>query len=195
MGPVGWNITPKSTVWLHLWDPGKLFTFIYENETKNIYLFMWKIHPGTPIPWFKKDHTALIYYMLQMTQTKINILYAPFHDVQMDCCIYRVHSVWEAWHIIVWLSKQLNISMLTPKSLPMVYTVHPIKYAHSPCLVMFVVISTDWLYPYLSGSLHWHWGNHMIAPVPVKSPWKIWIKIQRNSTDNYQITTTKQRTT
>ena len=23
-------------------------------------------------------------------------------------------------------------------------------------------------YPYPSGLLHWHWGNHMIAPVPVK---------------------------
>ena len=26
----------------------------------------------------------------------------------------------------------------------------------------------------LSGLLHWHWGNHMIAPVPVKQPWNIW---------------------
>ena len=25
--------------------------------------------------------------------------------------------------------------------------------------------------PYHSGLLHWHWGNHMIAPVPVKQPW------------------------
>ena len=24
------------------------------------------------------------------------------------------------------------------------------------------------IYPYPSGLLHWHWGNHMIAPVPVK---------------------------
>ena len=24
--------------------------------------------------------------------------------------------------------------------------------------------------------LHWHWGNRMIAPVPVKQPWRIWIK-------------------
>ena len=82
MGPVGWNITPRSTVWLHQWGPGKVFTFIYENETKNIYLFMCKIHPGTLIRWFKKDHTALTYYMLQMKQTKINISYALFHDVQ-----------------------------------------------------------------------------------------------------------------
>ena len=26
----------------------------------------------------------------------------------------------------------------------------------------------DRLYPYPSGLLHWHWDNHMIAPMPVK---------------------------
>ena len=30
-------------------------------------------------------------------------------------------------------------------------------------------------YPYPSGLLHWHWGNHMIAPVSVKQPWRIWV--------------------
>ena len=29
--------------------------------------------------------------------------------------------------------------------------------------------------PYPSGLLHWHWGNHTIAPVPVKQPWMIWV--------------------
>ena len=32
-------------------------------------------------------------------------------------------------------------------------------------------------YPYGSGLLHWHWGNHMIAPVPVKEPWTIWVEL------------------
>ena len=32
--------------------------------------------------------------------------------------------------------------------------------------------SCDWFYPYPSGLLHWQWGNHMIAPVPVRWPWK-----------------------
>ena len=31
------------------------------------------------------------------------------------------------------------------------------------------------IHPYSSGLLHWHWGNHMIAPVPVKQPWRIWV--------------------
>ena len=32
-------------------------------------------------------------------------------------------------------------------------------------------------HPYLPGLLNWHWGNPMIAPVPVKQPWKIWVMI------------------
>ena len=29
--------------------------------------------------------------------------------------------------------------------------------------------------PISFGMLPWHWGNHMIAPVPVKQPWRIWV--------------------
>ena len=35
----------------------------------------------------------------------------------------------------------------------------------------------DRFYSYLSGLFHWHWGNHMIAPVPVKQPWRICVNI------------------
>ena len=38
-----------------------------------------------------------------------------------------------------------------------------------------------WCYPYPSGLLHWHWGNLMIAPVPVKLPWGIWVDRPRES--------------
>ena len=41
------------------------------------------------------------------------------------------------------------------------------------------------IYPYISGSLHWHWGNHMIAPVPMKWPWKIWVKLRYQITIKY----------
>ena len=30
--------------------------------------------------------------------------------------------------------------------------------------------------PYPSGLLHWHWGNHTVAPVQVKQPWRISVK-------------------
>ena len=32
-----------------------------------------------------------------------------------------------------------------------------------------------WFYPYPLGLFHWHWGNHMIAPVPVKQLQRIWV--------------------
>ena len=37
-------------------------------------------------------------------------------------------------------------------------------------------------YPYFSGLLHWHWGNHLIAPVPVKQPWRVWVNVIHFST-------------
>ena len=33
----------------------------------------------------------------------------------------------------------------------------------------------SWSYPYPSGLLDWHWGNLVIAPVPMKQHWRIWI--------------------
>ena len=36
-------------------------------------------------------------------------------------------------------------------------------------------LGVNWFYQYSSGSLHRHWGNHEIAPVPVKEPWRIWV--------------------
>ena len=43
-----------------------------------------------------------------------------------------------------------------------------------------IMLSSIWFgsgYPYPSGLLYWHWGNHVIAPVPVKPPWRILEKI------------------
>ena len=34
--------------------------------------------------------------------------------------------------------------------------------------------SVSHFYPHSLGLLHWHWGNHLIASVPVKQPWSIW---------------------
>ena len=50
------------------------------------------------------------------------------------------------------------------------------------------------IYPYLSGLLHWHLGNRMIAPVPEKQPWKIWVKLaitkpQQNTRDQKSLYT------
>ena len=44
-------------------------------------------------------------------------------------------------------------------------------------LLCFVVICNVRFYPYLSGLLHWHWGNRMTDPVSVKQARWIWSKI------------------
>ena len=45
-----------------------------------------------------------------------------------------------------------------------------------------------------SGFLHWRWGNHKVAPAPVKQPWTICIHWSHPSTDDSYVTTTKKTT-
>ena len=53
----------------------------------------------------------------------------------------------------------------------------------------------DVWYPYPPGFLHWHWGNHMIAPVPVKEPWRLWVIHHVNLLRELNMTTVEQSTT
>ena len=47
--------------------------------------------------------------------------------------------------------------------------------------------------PYHWELLHWHWGNHMIAPVPVKQPSRIWVNTNHmNPSRTVDITAPKQ---
>ena len=62
-------------------------------------------------------------------------------------------------------------------------------------LLCFVVVIHWLIFPYPSGLLHWHCGNLMIAPVPAKQPWWIWINNSCEFIMNDCITTTKQSTT
>ena len=62
-------------------------------------------------------------------------------------------------------------------------------------LLCFVVVIHWLIFPYPSGSLHWHCGNLTIAPVPAKQPWWIWIDTSCEFIMNDCITTTKQSTT
>ena len=62
-------------------------------------------------------------------------------------------------------------------------------------LLCFVVVIHWLIFPYPSGLLHWHCGNLMIAPVPAKQPWWIWINTSCEFIMNNCVTTTKQSTT
>ena len=51
----------------------------------------------------------------------------------------------------------------------------------------------DRCYLHSSGSIQWHWGNHTIAPVPLKGPWRIWVNISYGSiTRSWWYNTTKR---
>ena len=52
------------------------------------------------------------------------------------------------------------------------YFPRSIHRVHTLC---FVAVWFWLLSPVYSGLFHWHWGNHIIAPVPVKQPWRIWV--------------------
>ena len=62
-------------------------------------------------------------------------------------------------------------------------------------LLCFVVVIHWLIFPYPSSLLHWHCANLMIAPVPAKQPWWIWINTSCEFIMNDCITTTKQSTT
>ena len=79
-------------------------------------------------------------------------------------------------------------------------TYHSLQYTprnmHTVFALLCFVVVIHWLiFPYPSGLLHWHCGNLTIAPVPVKSPWWIWINTSCQFIMNDYITTTKQSTT
>ena len=54
----------------------------------------------------------------------------------------------------------------------------------------FLSFGINQFYPHpLSGLFHWHWGNHVIAPVPGEQSWKIWVNCSQESTRNMIIKT------
>ena len=70
------------------------------------------------------------------------------------------------------------------------------RYMHTVFALLCFAVVINWLIvPHPSGLLHWHCGNLMIAPVPAKQPWWIWINTSCEFIMNDCITTTKQSTT
>ena len=90
-----------------------------------------------------------------------------------------------------WPKPQLHCSVnhmiLPPALYHLTLKIHYVPWFCCPCYCCCgnIIISCGlvWsIYPYnSSGLLYWHWGNHMIAPVPVKQPWRIWIQLTGRS--------------
>ena len=91
------------------------------------------------------------------------------------------------WFQIPWHSCDITV-ILTVQYIP--------RNMHTVFALLCFVVVIHWLiFPYPSGLLHWHCGNLMIAPVPAKQPWWIWINTSCEFIMNDCITTTKQSTT
>ena len=66
------------------------------------------------------------------------------------------------------------------------------KHAHGHvifCLIMItlpilLMVTCDGLmiYSYHLALVHWHWDNYMIVAVPLKEPWRIWVSLVCNKT-------------
>ena len=81
-------------------------------------------------------------------------------------------SFWQNLHY--WLHRKLSKWQQFHFSAS--HRVLPRNYAHtcsSMHLLYFVVALDVLIYPYPSGLLHWHWGNCIIAPVPVIQLWRL----------------------
>ena len=104
--------------------------------------------------------------------------------ISIDICtvhfIYLVRNISQISHIL---------QGFFPSTGTVISSVHPKTYAHGLC---FAVVWCMSFYPYPSGLLHSHWGNLMIAPVPVKQPWRIWQMNHMNLLRTDDIMTTKQ---
>ena len=91
-------------------------------------------------------------------------------ELQMYCWRFALWCLLYAQSSVTAMAKPWNWCNVVP--------VHTKNYTHSFMLccgqLLFGTGQFD-LYP--SGLLHWHWGNHMIALVPVKKPWRLWVTI------------------
>ena len=110
-----------------------------------------------------------------------------FHlKIHLKC--HLQNDMWSCCPGLVWICKHRFGTVPWPPVFLgcMPCTLYPMKYIKHMVMLCFVLL---WLYcqgsggflwsiyPYFSsGLLHWHWGNPMIAPVPVKLPWSIWAK-------------------
>ena len=90
-----------------------------------------------------------------------------------------IYPMWERPFANLWVPREDRMSWLrhgdtsyfldswsnVPDTSHNYATLYPNQLAH---VRVFLWFSTGRFHPYLSGLLHCHWGNHTIAPVPVK---------------------------
>ena len=133
------------------------------------------------------------------TRSRLNVRCVTFnfckciyYSVSFECCRWR-HSnspmrSWEFRSWAFWMFSRMDGIYWSLQYIP--------RNMHTVFALLCFVVVIHWLiFPYPSGLLHWHCGNLMIAPVPAKQPWWIWINTSCEFIMNDCITTTKQSTT
>ena len=81
---------------------------------------------------------------------------------------------------VTWPRGINDIKLINPCLFYMQYIPRNIETVHTFCGLVLLDF-----YPYPSGLLHWHWGNHTIAPVSVKQPRRIWVNGSHGSPNYY----------
>ena len=72
--------------------------------------------------------------------------------------------------------KLLKQNLINVKAFSISHEISTVFYVLYFVMLFIFVAGIMWSsHPYPSGLLHWHRGNHMIAPVPVKQSWRIWV--------------------
>ena len=102
-----------------------------------------------------------------------------FRITQYFQCIMSDEFVLIKLNLFQWYSNSRccysNVSSVTMVSCQ--DAIYPMKYAHDLVLFCYVLFPAIFIFlwfmtSYSVGLLRWHWGNHMIAPVSAKQPWK-----------------------
>ena len=112
--------------------------------------------------------------MLQCVPRIMNVAYIYLCLLLLDIgTMYSTSQELCMWFMLDFVLL-LDISLSYPRNMHVVHV-----------LLHVGVVSIDRFYLYPPGLLHWHWGNHMIAPVPVEQPWRIWVNQSYDCTTNW----------
>ena len=114
----------------------------------------------------------------------------------MKCVFFMFNdNLFASSHSAISLDGLFNtLFMITSKKIPNLQYIP--RNVHTVFALLCFVVVIHWLiFPFPSGLLHWHCGNLVIAKVPAKQPWWIWINNSFEFIMNDYITTTKQSTT
>ena len=132
------------------------------NSGHRALIALWLFHSG----WLYNGFYLSINQPDRLYTVMMTSLLRQSDEATLTWCKWRWENMardrlsWKPFH----MNQQLYRSTLILKK----YTfVRPVLY--------FVAVGYGGFYPCPSRLHHWHWGNGMIVPVPLGSPWRLWV--------------------